>query len=82
MGYEAVRECRSVHVERPSCSTSGGHSLDDDVLGVEEEAATAAPAAAPLEAAEAFLAIVRQDAADVQRRHLGDKFLSQSLDPC
>ena len=26
IGYEAVRECRSVHEERPNCSTSGGQS--------------------------------------------------------
>jgi hypothetical protein len=25
-GYVAAIECRSVQVERPSCSTSGGHS--------------------------------------------------------
>lgn len=72
VGYEAVRECRSVHVERPSCSTSGGHSEDVlevvVVVGVAE--ARTAPAATLLEAAEAFLAIVRQDAAEVQRRHL------------
>lgn len=37
--------------------------------GVDADAAVAAPAAMP-DAAEAFLAIVRHDAADVQRRHL------------
>jgi hypothetical protein len=26
-GYAAVRECRNVQVERPSSSTSGGHSV-------------------------------------------------------
>lgn len=27
LGYEALREWRSVQVERPSCSTSGGQSV-------------------------------------------------------
>jgi hypothetical protein len=37
--------------------------------GCAEDDAEAAPAATP-DAAEAFLAIVRHEAADVQRRHL------------
>lgn len=60
----------SVQVERPSCSTSGGHSGDVLLPEEVEVDASAAPAAALLPADEALLVIARQDAADVQVRHL------------
>lgn len=83
VGYVAVMEWRSVQVDRPSCSTSGGHSvwvgagreegsLDSEVVGgfatdsleVEVEAAAVG--------ALACLVRARQDAAEVQSRHLGE----------
>jgi hypothetical protein len=35
-GYEAATVCRSVHDARPNCSTSGGHSVEICVDGVDK----------------------------------------------
>lgn len=82
VGYAAVSECRNVHVDRPRASTSGGQSSGGVDVGAavvdveleEDAAAVVAAAAAPAAAAEdaaAFFVIARQDAAEVQTRHLG-----------
>lgn len=72
MGYVAVIECRRVHVDRPSCSTSGGQSE------VEGEEGPVVVVVVGLEVVDwddegddlACLVKARQDAADVQSRHL------------
>ena len=82
-GYVAVMEWRSVQVDRPSCSTSGGHSawvgagreegnLDSEVVGGFATESLEVEVEAAAVGALACLVRARQDAAEVQSRQLGE----------
>ena len=77
-GYVAAIECRSVQVERPSCSTSGGQSA-----GVSLREGVVAAAGADVEVVVWFVLVgvsalacfvrARHEATDVQVRQLVDR---------
>jgi len=67
-GYVAVKECRSVQVERPSCSTSGGHSDGASESAGRDEARVEEDEVEEGDAAVSFLVMDAQEANDVQER--------------
>ena len=76
-GYWAAIECRSVQVERPRTSTSGGHSVEGSAKGSvegevveDEELRSRLGMVLELEAPE-DLAIAIQLETEVQERQLG-----------
>ena len=75
-GYVAAIECRSVQVERPSCSTSGGQSEGSSLGEGVAAAASAGVEVVVLVLAELFMSAcfvnARHEATEVQVRHLVD----------